>query len=291
MKVCGFTFVRNAVRYDYPVVESIRSILPVCDEVVVAVGDSTDDTLELVNSIGSPKVRIIRTVWDEALREGGRVLAVETDKALDAVATDADWALYIQADEVLHEDGHAALLASMQRWKDGPEVEGLLFDYRHFYASYGLVGDSRRWYRREVRAVRPGIGIRSWRDAQGFRKNGRPLQVRLANAVMHHYGWVKPPEKQQAKQRSFNKLWHDDAWVDEHHNANTVAFDYSGIDSVAPFTGKHPAPMQTRVDRMDWHVHVDPDRKHLSLKNRFLQALERLTGWRVGEYRNYRLLR
>lgn len=291
MKISGFTFVRNAIRYDYPVVESIRSILPVCDEVVVAVGRSDDDTRGLVERIGSPKVRIVDTVWDDALREGGRVLAVETDKALDAVAPDADWALYIQADEVLHEDGHAALRAAMERWKDDPRVEGLLLDYRHFYASYGLIGDSRRWYRREVRAVRPGIGIRSWRDAQGFRKNGQPLQVRTANAVMHHYGWVKPPEKQQAKQRSFNKLWHSDAWVDERHTPTTVAFDYSGIDSVAPFTGTHPAPMLARVAAMDWRVELDPDRKHLGLKNRLLQALERLTGWRVGEYRNYRLLR
>jgi hypothetical protein len=35
MKVGGFTFVRNVVKYDYPVVESIRSILPVVDEFIV----------------------------------------------------------------------------------------------------------------------------------------------------------------------------------------------------------------------------------------------------------------
>ena len=48
MKVCGFSFIRNAVKYDYPIVESIRSILPICDKFVVAVGNSEDNTLQLI---------------------------------------------------------------------------------------------------------------------------------------------------------------------------------------------------------------------------------------------------
>lgn len=290
MKVSGFTIARNAIIYDYPVVESIRSILPICDEVVVAVGRSDDDTLGLIRSIASPKLRIIETVWDDSLREGGRVLAVETDKALAAISPDADWALYIQADELLHEDGHAALLNSMQRWKDDPAVEGLLFDYVHFYGSYDLVGDSRRWYRHEVRAVKPGINVRSWRDAQGFRRNGKPLPVAPANAAMYHYGWVKPPAQQQAKQRSFNKLWHGDDWV-EKHVAATDTFDYSNIDSVARFAGTHPEPMQARIAQAHWSTGIDPGRKRLSLKDRLLRSWERLTGQRIGEYRNYRRVR
>lgn len=288
--VSGFTFVRNAITYDYPVVESIRSILPVCDEVVVAVGRSEDDTLALVRSIDPNKVRIIETEWDDSLREGGRVLAVETGKALDAIRPDADWAIYIQADEVLHERSHEPLRAAMQRWKDDHRVEGLLFDYVHFYGAYDLVGDSRRWYRREVRVVRPGTGVRSWRDAQGFRINGRPLRVAPAHAVMHHYGWVKPPAKQQAKQRSFNKLWHSDEWVAD-HVGDEPAFDYADVDSVARFQGTHPAPMQARVASMDWDAGLAPGRKQMGFKDRLLAAVEKATGWRVGEYRNYRLVR
>lgn len=51
MKVSGFTFVKNAILYDYPIVEAISSILPLCDEVVVAVGKSDDNTLDLIRSI------------------------------------------------------------------------------------------------------------------------------------------------------------------------------------------------------------------------------------------------
>ncbi len=64
MMISGFTIVRNAVKFHYPIVESITSILPICDEFVVNVGDSDDGTLELIRSINSPKIRIIQTQWD-----------------------------------------------------------------------------------------------------------------------------------------------------------------------------------------------------------------------------------
>lgn len=289
MKVSGFTFIRNAIKYDYPVVEAITSILPLCDEFLVAVGNSEDSTRELIEGIGSPKIRIIDTVWDDSLREGGRVLAIETDKAFDALSTDSDWAFYIQGDEVLHEQYLELLKQTMLKWKDHPEVEGLLLNYRHFYGSYDFVGDSRRWYRKEVRIIRNDKSIRSYRDAQGFRKGDRPLNVKQVDATMYHYGWVKPPEAQQAKQENFNKLWHDDEWV-EKNVPKTEGFDYSMIDSLAHFKGTHPNVIQERIKRQNWNFSFDPTRKRLPFKSRLLHSIEKLTGWRVGEYRNYRVI-
>ncbi|ALW86175.1 glycosyl transferase [Hymenobacter sedentarius] len=290
MKVIGFTFVRNAVTYDYPVVESIQSLLPLCDEVVVAVGNSDDDTLRLINSINSRKIRIIETVWNDTLREGGRVLAVETDKALAAVPADADWAIYLQADEVLHENDYPAIRAGMARWAADPQVDGLLFNYRHFYGSYDYVGDSRRWYRREIRIVRPNRSVYSYRDAQGFRKgNNEKLQVKLLDATVHHYGWVKPPAAMQRKQETFNRLWHSDEWV----AANVVPaakFDYSQIDSLKPFEGRHPAAMLERIHRQNWQYAHNMSRNRYRFKDRLKQVFENLTGYRLGEYRNYKLL-
>jgi len=292
MKVGGFTIARNAVKFSYPVVESITSILPLCDEFVVAVGDSEDDTLGLIRSIGSPKIKVLRTTWDPSLREGGRVLAVETDKAFDALSPDLDWAFYLQADELVHERDHPALRASMERWAGDPKVEGLLFDYLHFYGSYDHVGDSRQWYRREVRLVRRDPSIRSYKDAQGFRKDGRKLWVRPAGAKVLHYGWVKPPEVQQAKQRSFNKFWHDDGWV-ERNVAPGEAFDYSKIDSLAKFQGTHPQVMLPLIAQKNWTFSFDPTQglgRKVPLRRRSLQWLERVSGWRPFEYQNYRLL-
>jgi glycosyltransferase involved in cell wall biosynthesis len=287
MKVSGFTIVRNAVKYDYPIVEAINSILPLCDEVVVAVGKSEDGTLELIRSIASPKIKIIETVWDDSLREGGRVLAVETDKAFAGVSADSDWCFYIQADEVLHEKYLPAVKQAMQQWKNDKNVEGLLFDYLHFYGSYDFTGDSRRWYRKEIRVVRNDRAIASFQDAQGFRKNGQKLKVKKAGACMYHYGWVKPPSAQQAKQQSFNKYWHDDEWMKK-HVADVAEFDYSQIDSLQRFTGTHPQVMQERIKRMNWKFAFDPTKKKFGLKARLLYWLEKTFGWRVGEYKNYR---
>ncbi|WP_343700730.1 glycosyltransferase family 2 protein [Chitinophaga sp.] len=293
MKVSGFTFVRNAVKYDYPVVEAIRSILPLCDEVVVSVGDSDDGTLELIRSIGSPKLRIVHSTWDDSLKEGGRILAVETDKAFDHVSEDSTWAFYIQGDEVVHEDDYPAIRAAMERYKDDLRVEGLLFNYRHFYGSYDYLGDSRTWYNKEVRIIRNNKQIRSYRDAQGFRLNGEKLHVKPVAAWMHHYGWVKHPKEQAQKLKNSISLYFgkDEEKAIERHGLKD-AFDYSGIDSLRRFTGKHPAVMQERIARKNWQFEYDVSRKNFKgLKRRVLYWIEQKTGKRLFDYRNYKLLK
>jgi hypothetical protein len=286
MKVSGFTFVRNAIKYDYPVVEAISSILPLCDELIVSVGRSEDATLELIKSIPSPKIRIIESVWNDSLREGGRVLAVETDKAFQAIASDSDWAIYIQADEVIHEKYHGLIRSEMEKYVAEDTIDGLLFQYKHFYGSYDYVGESWRWYRREIRIVRNKKDIFSYRDAQGFRKTpNEKLQVKLINAFIYHYGWVRDPRAMQEKQRAFSNLYHDDQWVDE-HVAKVSEFDYSQIDSLERFNDTHPDVMQKRIERKNWKFDFDPSQKRYSFK----EKLKRLIGFRIGEYKNYKIV-
>jgi glycosyltransferase involved in cell wall biosynthesis len=289
MKVAGFTFVRNAIQYDYPVVESITSMLPLCDEVVVAVGKSDDDTLGLVKGIDSDKIRIIETEWDDSLRKGGEVLAVETMKAKVAISPDSDWCIYLQADEVLHEDEHATLRTSLEMWLNDSQVEGLLFDYRHFYGSYDYVGDSRKWYRKEVRIIRNSPEIYSWSDAVGFQKDNRPLRVKPSGGHIHHYGWVKHPKFQQAKQKTFNKLWHDDQWMDE-NIAKVDEYDYSNVAALALYEGTHPKAMHDRIARLNWKFEWDVTKSQLSAKYRLLRKVEHSTGWRVREVKNYEIV-
>ncbi len=286
MFVSGFTFVRNAIKYDYPIVESIRSILPLCDEFIVAVGQSEDDTRSLISSIGSDKIRIIDTVWDDSKRSGGKVLAEETNKALDGISPESTWAFYLQADELIHEKYHDSIYHSMEKYAMEVEVEGLLFDYLHFYASYDFVGDSRRWYRREVRIIKNDRSIRSYADAQGFRLDGRKLRVKPSGAKVYHYGWVKPPKVQQDKHEFFHRYWHNDDWI-EKNIPKSREFDYSEIDSLARFKDSHPGVMQERVGQQNWAFTHDPSVKKFSLSSRFLHFLENKTGWRPGEYKNY----
>ncbi|MDR2362506.1 MAG: hypothetical protein LBD91_07235 [Prevotellaceae bacterium] len=285
MKVSGFTFIRNARKFDYPVTEAIRSILPLCDEMIVCIGRSDDDTLEMIQMIASDKIKIVHSVWDDSLRHDGRVLAVETDKAFDALSPDADWAFYIQGDEVLHEQYIPVVQQAMNDYKDNPAVEGLLFNYIHFYGNYHYTGDSREWYKHEIRIIRNDKTIRSYRDAQGFRKQGRKLRVKAIDAVIYHYGWVKNPYFQQAKINNFTQLYTEKAVVP----ADSL-YDYSKVNSLALFGGTHPHVMHERIGRQDWDFVFDIKRKNFSLKDRLLYSIEKCTGKRLFEYKNYLII-
>lgn len=338
MKITGFSFIRNAIKYDYPIKESLESLLPLVDEIVVAVGKSEDKTLELIQKIDKKKIRIIQTVWDDTKREGGRVLAEETQKAYEATGAaasaaepgrevgantmfaapteathaadrsetrsrgqrgqdgqSADWVFYLQGDEVLHEADYPAIREAADKYCDDQRVDGLLFKYKHFYGSYDYLGASRRWYRREIRIVRPphwrlnpAQKIYSYKDAQGFRKDdNRKLTVKEIDAHVYHYGWVKPPAAQMLKQQTFNKYWHDDQWMQKNIPAASE-FDYSNVDSLIRFTGTHPAVMRDRIRKKNWQFDFDISRSRYTLKEKISGFIEKLTGYRPGEYKNYR---
>ncbi|HVX49265.1 MAG TPA: hypothetical protein VHB48_03875 [Chitinophagaceae bacterium] len=290
MKVAGFSFIKNAVKFQYPIEEALRSILPLCDYVVVAVGNSDDNTRDVVAAIDK-KITIIDTVWDESLKHGGRVLAVETDKAFKAIKADADWCVYIQGDEVMHEDGYAEVKDAMKKWKSDAAVDGLLFRYRHFYGSYDYVGTSSKWYRNEIRVIKSDKNIYSYRDAQGFRKgNNKKLRVKPLKAYIHHYGWVREPEAMQAKDNNFGRYWHGDEWGVQASRTYTGAFDYSQIDALEKFTGTHPAVMQQRIRRANWQFDYDLSYNKLKIKDRFKNTLEKLAGRRLFDYKNYKII-
>jgi hypothetical protein len=287
--VSGFTIARNVVKADYPLKEAVYSVLPLCDEFVIAVGKSEDDTLAYVKGFDSPKIKIIETVWDDALREGGKVLAVETNKALDALNPKTDWCFYIQADECLHEQYLQVIQQAMYQYLHMPKVEGLLLNYKHFYGSYDYLADSRHWYRKEIRIIKYSVGARSYKDAQGFRINNRKLKVKPVQADMFHYGWVKHPKLQLEKLKQARKLWHSDEFIQSEY-ANASEFDFSGIDSLALYKGTHPAVMQERIAQKNWQFDHDISIKRFGLKKGLLHWIEQLTGWRIGEHKNYKLI-
>ncbi len=291
MKVTGFTFIKNAVKFQYPILEAIHSILPLCDEVVVAVGDSDDGTRELVASIHPQKIRIIDTVWDESLHQGGHVLAAETEKAFNAIGNDSDWCIYIQGDEVMHEVGHDEVYKAMLQWKDVKEVDGLLFKYLHFYGSFDYVGVASSWYRNEIRVIKNDKSIYSYKDAQGFRKgDNQKLRVKPLNAFIHHYGWVREPKAMQAKQDNFINYYHAASEVSDENKTYTGEFDYSSIDALKKFTGKHPKVMRSRIDTANWKFDYDLSYNKTKLKDRFKNGIEKLTGKRPFDHNNYKII-
>jgi hypothetical protein len=286
IKVSGFTIVRNAIKLDFPVDPSIRSILPFCDEVVVNVGRSDDGTLDLVRSIGDPRIRILETEWD--MSGGNAVLGVETHRAMKACSH--PWGVYIQADEVLHERGAAELAAAIQRYDDDRRVEGLLVRYLHFYGGFETIATHRRWYRREVRAVRlaPELDIRPYQGAQGFRVGPeyRKIRARLTGAEMFHYGWARPSQALREKRNLGRTMY---PWRDADERRPLLAW----IPGIRRFTGAHPAVAQRWIEarRHDPGRAIEPRRFRWGFLRYYLSgAIERLTGMRVFEFRNYKIV-
>jgi len=291
MKVTGFTFIKNGIALDYPIVEAIESILPICDDFIVAVGKSEDNTLQLIQSINSSKIKIIETIWDKEKRVGGRVLALETDKAFKAISDESDWAFYIQGDEVIHEQYLGTIKNAMLKHKDDLDVDGLLFKYQHFYGSYDYIGISSNWYKHEIRIVKNNTSIYSYKDAQGFRKEHNvKLNVVPIDAYVNHYGWVKEPEAMQKKQESFHKLWHDDKWVDE-NVIKAKVFNYeSNVNQLKRFEGTHPKVMLERVKMKNCTFDHDLSSVKKSLKDRVKSLITSILGLNL-DYKNYKIIK
>ena len=288
MKITGVTIIKDAIKNDYPIVEAITSILPLVDEMVVSIGQSDDGTEDLIKSINSKKIKIFYSQWDLSLRKGGVVLAVETNKALMHVSNDTDWVFYIQGDEVLHEKYHENILTAAKKYFNNPKVLGLLFNFVHFYATYNYVGDSRRWYNKEVRIIRHNKNIQAYKDAQGFRLSNKKIEVKQIDACINHYGWVKSPTQMIAKQKNVSQFWNED--TDEWRNYLEIEdlYNFNDFDSLVKFTGTHPVVMEKRVKAQQWTLDIDISKKKFTLKEKLLYWFEKKTGVRLFDFKNYK---
>lgn len=254
MKVSGFTICRNAVKFDYPIVEVIRSALPIVDEFVVNVGQSGDGTLDLIRSIGSDKIRIVESVWDDAMQTDGLLFSHETNVALSRCT--GDWALYLQADEVLHEAGHDTIRRAFRDHLADPTVLGFTFRYLHFYGDYWSCNP---WfYHRAVRVIRNDGQVESCGDAVGFwLKSDRGYlqtahkdRVRPSGATIYHYGWVKPPRVLLEKFRYQVARHHGDRpGAEQAQMLAGETYEFEDYDIMKTFSGTHPAVMADRVRR------------------------------------------
>ena len=304
MRISGFSFARNAVTLDYPLREAILSALPVVDEMVVALapGAPGDDTRGLVESIGDPRVRIVDAVWDEARYH----LAYSDLTNVALAACGGDWCLYLQADEVLHEDDLPVIRDRCEELAGDPRVEGMLFDYLHFFGDYSHVQRGQGWYRSEIRLVRNRIGARSVRDAQSFRIRSSPreserrLDVARARARIFHYGWVRHPARMQAKTEAF---WSHRGRTDPDARDSAgpdAGFDYGPLRRLPTWSGEHPGVMADRIAAMDWgHLLRDVDPPGLVRRRvhkderalyRVLSSVSRLTGIDLNHKNHGRVL-
>ena len=293
MKITGVTIIRNAVKNDYPVVEAINSILPMVDEMIVSIDRGEDTTEQLIRNIASDKIHIVYSDWDMSLRKGGKVYALETNKAIAHVSADTDWIFYIQADEAIHEKYYTTILQAAEKYRTTDKVQGLLFKYLHFYATYDYVGDSRKWYNYEVRMIKNDKRITSYKDAQGFRTGEKKLDVVLIDAEVYHYGWVKNPQQMRQKQKDTDRYYLGEGFQQNTSPLSTPeVYDFEkNYDSLKKFTGTHPAVMHQRIAQKNWQIELDLSQKKFSLKEKFLFWFEKKTGKRLFDFKNYRLIK
>lgn len=259
MKVSGFTIIRNGIYYAYPFKEAILSILPLCDEMIVNVGISDDETLNCVKSMydSDKKIRIIESEWDMNLKNG-LVLSTETNRALKECK--GDWCFYIQSDEVLHEKFYDIVKKEMSDNLSDKNIEGLRFRYKHFYGSYDYYQDNyRNWYIREVRIIKNRDNIVSWGDAMDFRHpDGSRIRSRNIDAEIYHYGWVRPPDTLIRKRSDFEKLYNENEVAEK----NISGFqNYDDLGNLKRFTEKHPEVMNERISLSSWDFDPEIDQQ------------------------------
>jgi glycosyltransferase involved in cell wall biosynthesis len=289
--ISGFTFVKNGLTLGYPVIESIKSIAPLCDEIVINVGfdnpslTGDDGTYQaIVNEFQGPKYKILKSWWDPELTSGGQILSVQTNIALRACT--GKYCQYIQADEAIHQDDIPVILAGITKMEADPKIEGLVYDYLHFYGNIDIIKHTRNIYRREVRLIRNSDEVISWKDAQGFRKtNGEKLFCQRVSARIFHYGWARQERVMNAKVKAFGKLYHG-------KDFENPDFNYERIWGLRPFKLSHPTVMGTWIAQNKNQLDVMALPMRFEWRNIGLAVsdwIEGLTGFRLGEYKNYRL--
>ncbi|MFT6833562.1 MAG: hypothetical protein ACJAZN_003747, partial [Planctomycetota bacterium] len=314
MKISAFSFLRNGAKLHYPIVESIRSALPLVDEFVIALGNSDpeDDTRARIEAIGSPKIVLFDTVWDLEKYPRGMEHAHQTDLAKERCS--GDWLLYLQGDEVLHEDDLETIRESAARWQDDERIEAMLFDYLHFWGDYDHVHDSHTWYKQEVRLIRNRPEIHSFKSAQSFRRipnfdgvsyrekaGTEKLMAVHSGARIFHYGWVRPPEAMQKKRVYFEVNHQGERSAAQLESSEPTAFDYGPLTRVPRYQGTHPAVMDDRIAALDWqpqlreHPKADETRTlhdHEAFRDQAITFLERTLfgGRHLFASRNYKML-
>tara|TARA_B110000008_G_scaffold252728_1_gene267525 strand:- start:4405 stop:5262 length:858 start_codon:yes stop_codon:yes gene_type:complete len=235
MKVSAFTFIKNGQILGYPFIESIKSILEIVDEFVINVGESEDETFELVQAIDSKKIRIINSKWNDSLQTKGYVYGQQ--KMISQFNCTGDWAFYIEADEVYHEDELNKINNCMKENLDNPNVEALVFDFYHFYGNANSYLDSPGWYRSEARIIKNSIRTYApdglfWLVLENNKK-GRYPKAKHTGAHCYHYGWVRTEQQMNLKSQRVQKYW----------GKKPSKVDYSQIDQsiIKEFLGEHPA--------------------------------------------------
>ena len=269
MKVSAFTFIKNGEILGYPFLHSIKSILPIVDEFIINVGESEDNTLDMISSLNSSKIIIIKSRWNDLMRDRGYVYGQQ--KMIAQYNCTGDWAFYIEGDEVYHEDDLDNIRQSMETYLHDSNVEALVFDFKHFYGNSNSFISSPGWYRSEARIIKNSI--RSYAPDGLFwlvlnsNKKGRYPKAKHTGATCYHYGWVRTESQMNLKSKKVQKYW----------GGTPVLIDYSNMDQtiIKEFYGSHPEIIKEWLPKEKGLFKTNPEYK-LTAKQRKHRIIIRL---------------
>lgn len=118
MTLGGCTFIYNGLKFDYCFRETIQCLKDLCDEVVICAIPSDDGTIEAIRPLLDAKTKLI--IVDEELwnaTHGKERLSYFSNIAIANLTT--DYTIYIQGDEVLHQDSFKAIREAIETGKNG----------------------------------------------------------------------------------------------------------------------------------------------------------------------------
>ncbi len=266
-RLFAFTLLRNGIKYDYSFSECLGSLAPLCESIYVAVGKSDDGTEEALKKL--EKIKMIHTVWDEKLRDGGLILSEQTNVALAALRKDhretpSSWGLYLQCDEVLHEEDYQLIQEDIKKAEESG-CDGMTFRYLHFWMDHHHLAINKKWYPQEVRAIKLNSKSESWGDAQGFRYYKKLYH---SEARVYHYVHVREKEKYQKKKADIMLLYHQDEKLAKYKKREKR---YDDMTETLLYFGKHPEIMKDRILRFKdpWTLEKVPLVHIIGHKNEF----------------------
>ena len=286
MKISAFTFIKNGEILGYPFVQSIKSVLPIVDEFVVNVGESEDNTLAQIQSINNSKIRIIESKWNDQMKEKGYVYGQQ--KMIAHFNCCYDWAFYVEADEIYHEDDLIKIKSAMQENIMDSNVEALAFNFLHFYGNANSYLDSPGWYRSEARIIKNSIRTYSpdglfWVVLDN-NKNGRYPRAKIIDAYCYHYGWVRTEEEMNLKSSKVQKYW----------DKVPTKIDYGQMDQsiIKKFEGTHPKVVKSWLPKDSGLYRVDENYQltNKQKKHQFMIKIEKLLGLELSK-KHYQLIK
>ncbi|MBF0363550.1 MAG: hypothetical protein HQK49_21195 [Oligoflexia bacterium] len=295
-KISGFTFIKNGLTLGYPIKESILSIEPLCDEIIINVGFNDeqlrkdDGTYQyLRDNLTSKKFIFLKSFWNPNQLSRGLVLSEQTNIALQA--TKGKYAQYIQADEAIHEQDLPTIESEIKNMEQDNKINGLIFNYLHFYGNTDIIKHTRNIYRREVRLIRNGIGIKSYLDAQGFRhqESNKKVMAKIINAHIFHYGWAREQMIMSNKVKVMDRLYNHG----ENEVKNNKDFIYEKIWGLKKYCNDHPAVMKEWINNHKNNIDILNLPLRFEIKNFGLlisDLIEKYTNYRIGEYKNYHII-